>query len=275
MLKGWTLTDLHCDVCNTTPLMREPSALAANEGRVPIQFCALCDGGPTPSRGQSSRPISSAPTVEATSSSVRSTGERPGSGSRSTGGSSADEAASSISQLLLQGYSLLGSNCPLDSCRGIPLVGYPRKKDGSRDGRRMCVGCGGRWVDEGDLKGMTLVQEQSPPGPQSTSLEAQRGGAAKRQEEVAESPRSRKRRELYEEGERMVSLQQAKVESQVEAGVRGLDKGKSVAKYDDDGDDEMDIEEDIEQEGDRRAQPVESSTAVSYFARVTLPRVRA
>jgi hypothetical protein len=65
------------------------------------------------------------------------------------------------------------------------------------------------------------------------------------------------------------------VESQVEAGVGGLDKGKSVARYDDDGDDEMDNEEDIEQEGDGRAQPVESSTAVSYLARVTLPRVRA
>jgi Zn-finger nucleic acid-binding protein len=139
----------------------------------------------------------------------------------------------------------------------------------------MCVGCGGRWVDEGDLKGMTLVQEQSQPGPQSTRSEVERGGAAKRQEEVAESPRSRKRRELYEEGERMVLLQQAKVESQVEAGVGGLDKGKSVARYDDDGDDEMDNEEDIEQEGDGRAQPVESSTAVSYLARVTLPRVRA
>jgi hypothetical protein len=135
----------------------------------------------------------------------------------------------------------------------------------------MCVGCGGRWVDEGDLKGMTLVQEQFQSGPQSIGSAADRGGAAKRQEDVAESPRSRKRRELYEEGERMVSLQQAKVESQVEAGVRGLDKGKSVARYDDDGDDEMDIEEDIEQEGSGRAQPVDrGSTAVSQIARVTL-----
>jgi hypothetical protein len=65
-------------------------------------------------------------------------------------------------------------------------VGYPKKKDGSKDGRRMCVSCGGRWVDGNDLSGMKLVP---PAGSGSGSRsEAMLGG---------ESPRSKARREMY------------------------------------------------------------------------------
>jgi hypothetical protein len=81
----------------------------------------------------------------------------------------------------------LGDNCSNPSCRGIPLVGYPKKKDGTRDGRKMCVACGGRWVDGSDLKGMTLM---STPGPSSGSNGPGTMGGS-------ESPRSRARREMY------------------------------------------------------------------------------
>jgi hypothetical protein len=49
MLKGWTMTDLVCHHCRTTPLMREPTSEATAAGRSDaqrIQFCGRCDGSP-------------------------------------------------------------------------------------------------------------------------------------------------------------------------------------------------------------------------------------
>lgn len=49
MLKGWTLTDLVCSNCHTTPLMREPVGQARDAGRGEsqrIEFCGRCQGGP-------------------------------------------------------------------------------------------------------------------------------------------------------------------------------------------------------------------------------------
>jgi len=68
-------------------------------------------------------------------------------------------------------------------------VGYPKKKDGSKDGRRMCVSCGGRWVDGNDLSGMTLVPAANN-GSGSTAI----GGGEML---GGESPRSKARREMY------------------------------------------------------------------------------
>lgn len=48
MLKGWTLTDVHCQRCGTTPLMREPAREASAAGRSEasrIEFCVRCDNG--------------------------------------------------------------------------------------------------------------------------------------------------------------------------------------------------------------------------------------
>lgn len=173
MLKGWTLTDLCCDQCNATPLMREPAGIASAANRPRIQFCALCDGSPTGRATSSANPdttASSSSTLPQTEPTSKSTEKET-------------DPSESISTLLLQGYSLLGDNCTNPSCRGIPLVGYPRKKDGSKDGRRMCVACGGRWVDGNDLGGMKLMPDTS-----AGSVTAGGGG---------ESPRSRARREMY------------------------------------------------------------------------------
>ena len=177
MLKGWTLTDLHCDQCQTTPLMREPAASASSANRARIQFCALCDGSPA----------GRLPPAANTSGLSASSNSNPALAgpSTSTPKAAQPDPSESISTLLLQGYSLLGENCTNPQCRGIPLVGYPKKKDGSRDGRKMCVSCGGRWVDGNDLKGMTLM----PNGPSGA------GGMVT--EEGSESPRSKARREMY------------------------------------------------------------------------------
>ena len=123
---------------------------------------------------------------------------------KETGGpviNSHDDAAEKISGLLLQGYSLLGTNCPNASCRGIPLVGYP-KRDGKKDGRRLCVGCGSRWVDEGDMKGLKLVaapftSTEGGVGKGKGKSKADQHEMVIQESEEPESPRTRRRNELY------------------------------------------------------------------------------
>ncbi|WVF72627.1 hypothetical protein IAT40_007445 [Kwoniella sp. CBS 6097] len=242
MLKGWTLTDLHCSECRITPLMREPNAIAENANRERIQFCALCDGRP---EGRASASASASvnagaragsqhtstqaesgsaavPTttqdaaaeIEATFASSTATARNQSHAPQDAQASSsnaADDAANSISSLLLRGYSLLGENCPNPSCRGIPLVGYPRKADGSKDGRRMCVCCEGRWVDESAIvegEGMKVVQAEA--------------------EAEAESPRTKARRELYGLSSTGNSEKKETLKAEVgEAKVREKGKGKS------------------------------------------------
>lgn len=257
MLKGWTLTDLACDRCHTTPLMRQPAAEAQREGHAPIQFCASCDGGPTSTSTSDRRPSASAsessasvyetpeefppssdsppsPSPSAPSTiraSPPSTPRRaplrrtpptsPPSSHAASARGDPDAAADAISALLLRGYSLLSSTCPEPTCRGIPLVGFPRRKDGTRDPRRECVSCGKRWVDEKDLAASGLKPQTASLGSTSTTTPSASvmgtpravrtsGAAAAAAAAVAarpstpsdepESPRTRARRELYAQG---------------------------------------------------------------------------
>ncbi|KIR38308.1 hypothetical protein I307_02361 [Cryptococcus deuterogattii 99/473] len=178
---------LHCSECRTTPLMREPTAIAERDNRERIQFCALCDGRP---EGRVAAPILR-PVAEPTPSSATQsqTIKTPESHAYPKEAASEPDPSESISNLLLKGYSLLGENCPNPSCRGIPLVGYPRKVDGSKDGRKMCVSCEGRWVEESsvpvDWVRDAPITSTTEAAPSSESVQA------------GESPRSRKRRELY------------------------------------------------------------------------------
>ncbi|ORY35383.1 hypothetical protein BCR39DRAFT_591902 [Naematelia encephala] len=186
MLKGWTLTDLHCDTCRVTPLMREPAAVAQREGRTSIQFCALCDGSPA---GQSTTPLSPPSSSNQPSASVPAKHDPEPSSSYAA---TSEDPASQISSLLLKGYSLLGTNCPNSTCRGIPLVGFPRKADKTRDGRRMCVSCHGRWVEEGNMGGLKII---APP---RTKIEETRDDRSLLEaSEESRSPREKRRRELY------------------------------------------------------------------------------
>ncbi|WWC71731.1 uncharacterized protein I206_105689 [Kwoniella pini CBS 10737] len=161
MLKGWTLTDLHCDKCRVTPLMREPNAAATRESRDRIQFCALCDGRPETRISNSTRQL---PPPTQSSSMIVNNQEYE---EKETLNQS-DEAALSISDLLLKGYSLLGENCPNSNCKGIPLVGYPKKSNGMKDSRKLCVSCNSRWIDESSIEkeGMTIIN-QSQESPKS------------------------------------------------------------------------------------------------------------
>lgn len=187
MLKGWTLTDLHCDKCRVTPLMREPPAPAEREGRDRIQFCALCDGGPTP-RSAPPPPLSTI-TTSSTSSSyqprVRATPD-------------SEDSASKISSLLLKGYSLLGTNCPNATCRGIPLVGFPRNKDGTPNERRKCVECESTFAPSGKRGTLRVIQTARKNGrPSGQAVGGVIDEGADEVEVEGESPRTRRRRELY------------------------------------------------------------------------------
>ncbi|OCF76073.1 hypothetical protein I204_03371 [Kwoniella mangroviensis CBS 8886] len=244
MLKGWTLTDLHCSSCRVTPLMREPSAAAEREGRERIQFCALCDGRPegglptsSPSITQPQNPMASSSTSDNRPREEIQTREADKKSSQS------DEAALSISELLLKGYSLLGDNCPNPACKGIPLVGYPRKSDGSRDPRRMCVSCGSRWIDEKEIEreGMTVVKQR----------------------EQVESPRTKARNELYGldgKGKQKEQLQEVKVdkeefERQARESAQRLERGVG---------DEVEGEDvDMEEVGVRESQPTTMKSSLA------------
>lgn len=103
-------------------------------------------------------------------------------------------------------------------------MGYPKKKDGSKDGRKMCVSCHAAWIDEGDLGSMKVVEKRS-----------QREDTIEGEEEVGgESPRSRKRRELYATGQEIVDSR-LKQEEKVKA------KGKEVAAQEEEDDMDLDL----------------------------------
>lgn len=277
MLRGYTLTDLSCDSCGVTPLMREPASAASREDRSPIQFCALCDGRPenaTPGASTSTtneivldqnagshtvthEPLTATSSAHSTSRAGPSITDdippyiSPYDSTPSSGPSTsqADKAAGSISSLLLQGYSLLGDNCPNPICRGIPLVGYPKKKDGTKDGRRMCVSCGGAWVDQADLEGMNIVPPTSAAGRTGRSasriIDVPRQGGAEPPEVggVLESPRSKARRELYAQGERIVQETESKKKRANEPVVSSKKGKEVVASVRDDLEEEMDLDE--------------------------------
>lgn len=251
MLKGWTLTDMACDRCHTTPLMRQPLAEAQREGHAPIQFCASCDGGPigpstesfsnrrasnstseasqydTPSASTEPEVIPSfvsPPTTPRHSESQRTPPTSPPASHAASARGDPDAAADAISSLLLRGYSLLSSTCPEPTCRGIPLVGFPRRKDGAKDPRRECVSCGQRWVDEKDLANSGLRFQSASASASSDATSAigtptptparsapalapalstppsRVGALPNTPPDEGESPRTRARRELYAQG---------------------------------------------------------------------------
>lgn len=232
MLKGWTLTDQTCSRCHTTPLMRQPPAEAQREGHAPIQFCAACDGGPGVSAFSpgAATQLESAPSSELSppstpsrtrasfSVSETSPTSPPASHAATTVGDP-DAAADAISDLLLKGYALLSSTCPEPTCRGIPLVGFPRRRDGGKDPRRECVSCGQRWVDEKDLAAsglrMATSVSSAATSPVATPTPARSGAPLRpatpsESDDEPESPRTRARRELYDQGNTII---QARVDA--------------------------------------------------------------
>ncbi|KAH9853806.1 hypothetical protein C2E23DRAFT_867798 [Lenzites betulinus] len=187
MLKGWVLTDRICSKCGKVPMMRSPSA-----NPVSIQFCVNCDPRPGNTAGGSSshsaRPsmvpqTSSVPDVSSVSTVSYST-RMSRSSTPPTDVSSepdsphlapimdtaeslrrrqqSDTASAEIGRRMLNGWAMLGDECPNPNCYGIPLV-RPPKSQATIDPRKECVICGIVYIDEKDVVGRDrLVPVQDP-----------------------------------------------------------------------------------------------------------------
>jgi len=66
-----------------------------------------------------------------------------------------DRASSEIGKRLLQGWTMLGDECPNNSCYGVPLV-QPRTT-GATDHRKECVICGATYKTELDWAGREIL----------------------------------------------------------------------------------------------------------------------
>jgi uncharacterized Zn finger protein (UPF0148 family) len=173
MLKGWTLTDVHCPHCNTTPLMREPTRQAVAEGRTEsqkIEFCARCQGAPggvirasepprqvngmtnginghvsdSSDEEESDHEIDAEleaelasyvpPSYIPTAPAPTPSSFRTPQPSNDARRQQSDYAVDRIGSLLLQGYTLLSTLCSTPSCYAIPLVGHPRRRTPGESG---------------------------------------------------------------------------------------------------------------------------------------------
>jgi hypothetical protein len=105
--------------------------------------------------------------------------------------SQSDRASSLIGNLLLRGYSLLGENCPNVTCRGIPLVGHPKKRGETQTEKRECVICGSVY----DIDGELISRPSRPVESSTASTSTLTAGDATSNEA--------RRRALYDEGQRI------------------------------------------------------------------------
>ncbi|KAF8913825.1 hypothetical protein CPB84DRAFT_1757649 [Gymnopilus junonius] len=168
MLKGWVLTDQSCTTPGcTVPLVRSP------KGRTPITtICVRCNSRSSPAVELPANPVALSSDVSTESQHSRSStpptefSEIPDSPtfipleeseqSRRRRAQS-DQASSEIGKKLLQGWAMLGDECPNETCYGVPLV-RPPKAGGEKDPRKECVICGNIYVTEVDWAGReTLV----------------------------------------------------------------------------------------------------------------------
>ncbi|KAG7449274.1 uncharacterized protein BT62DRAFT_929247 [Guyanagaster necrorhizus] len=182
MLKGWVLTDRTCQNsgCNV-PLMRSPS------GRTPVvHYCASCDENPDtnlPLVSTTSSSSASSSASQATRISTPPTEISSGLGSPTfvlppeTGESrrrreQSDMASVELGKRLLQGWAMLGDECPNTQCFGVPLVRPP--KTAARDSNKECVICGSIYVTEIDWAGRErlVLLDFPPPQAEKTLTEA-------------------------------------------------------------------------------------------------------
>ncbi|KAK0468303.1 uncharacterized protein EV420DRAFT_1635554 [Desarmillaria tabescens] len=183
MLKGWVLTDRTCQNsgCNV-PLMRSPN------GQTPVvHYCASCDEKP----GTNLPPVSTTSSSSSMSSASQITHISTPPTEVSSGLSSptfvlppeteegrrrreqSDMASVELGKRLLQGWAMLGDECPNAQCFGVPLVRPP--KAAARDSNKECVVCGSVYVTETDWAGrerLVLLNSASPPQAEKNTTEA-------------------------------------------------------------------------------------------------------
>ncbi|PBL02492.1 hypothetical protein ARMGADRAFT_1005850 [Armillaria gallica] len=177
MLKGWVLTDRTCQNtgCNV-PLMRSPN------GQTPVvHYCASCDEKPgTPANLP---PVSTTSSSSSASSASQITRTSTPPTEVSSGLSSPifvlppeteesrrrreqlDMASAELGKRLLQGWAMLGDECPNVQCFGVPLVRPP--KTVTHDSNKECVVCGSVYMTEIDWAGREHLVLLDPAQPQT------------------------------------------------------------------------------------------------------------
>ncbi|KAF9452474.1 hypothetical protein P691DRAFT_756399 [Macrolepiota fuliginosa MF-IS2] len=184
MLKGWVLTNRPCpnNGCKI-PLLRSPA------GQAPVvHLCVNCDGSSDAPRQLRVPLLAEEPQVD-TSTSNSSTSHITRASTPATEVSEAeddlppfveteamrrrreqtDRASAEIGRRLLQGWTMLGDECPRDACYYVPLV-RPPKAGSEQNPKKECVLCGSIYTTEKDWAGREqLVQ---------VSAESSSGGAA-------------------------------------------------------------------------------------------------
>ncbi|KAF5363669.1 hypothetical protein D9756_000701 [Leucocoprinus leucothites] len=183
MLKGWVLTDRPCPTSGCRiPLLRSPA------GQDPVvNFCVNCDRGSDASRPTTTSgvPQADASTPPSTSSASHLT--RASTPATEVSDASddlplfveseetrrrrekTDRASAEIGRRLLQGWTMLGDECPRDECYYTPLVRPPRT-NGQTDPKKECVLCGSIYAAEKDWAGReTLVLVNAGPVPQTAT----------------------------------------------------------------------------------------------------------
>ncbi|KAJ3573863.1 hypothetical protein NP233_g2135 [Leucocoprinus birnbaumii] len=173
MLRGWVLTDRPCPTrgCRI-PLLRSPV------GQDPVvHLCVSCDESSNTSRPSPTAPADGAPPADAsTSNSTSSASHLTRASTPATEVSDVtddlppfveseetrrrrektDLASAEIGRRLLQGWTMLGDECPRDECYYVPLV-RPPKKAGEPDPKKECVLCGNFYTTERDQVGREIL----------------------------------------------------------------------------------------------------------------------
>ncbi|KAK0486905.1 hypothetical protein EDD18DRAFT_652728 [Armillaria luteobubalina] len=200
MLKGWVLTDRICQNtgCNV-PLMRSPN------GQTPVvHYCASCDEKPRSTRivfntfmyryltfpaPANLPPVSTTSSSSSTSSASQITRISTPPTEISSGLSSpifvlppeteesrrrreqSDMASAELGKRLLQGWAMLGDECPNVQCFGVPLVRPP--KTATHDFNKECVVCGSVYITETDWAGRERLVLFDPAHPQTEKTAAE------------------------------------------------------------------------------------------------------
>lgn len=168
MLKGWVLTDQSCPTPGcVVPLMRSP------KGRTPITtFCASCETQPqniepaspsNPSSESYASRTSTPPTEISEAPSSPIFAPPPETAETRRRREQSDRASSEIGKKLLNGWAMLGEECPNVTCYGIPLVRPPKSGIDKNPGKQ-CVICGNMYttvIDSTGRETLTLVNVPS------------------------------------------------------------------------------------------------------------------
>ncbi|KAG2013742.1 hypothetical protein CC2G_010621 [Coprinopsis cinerea AmutBmut pab1-1] len=188
MLKGWVLTDKSCSVC-ATPLMRSPRAAATE-----VWFCAKCDGGP-PGSALNAKSKSAAQPSSFTSGTSTTTSSRQSSTDESDTPSTpptemsnlseefilppeteesrrrreqSDRASAELGRRLLQGWAMLGEECPNSTCYGVPLMRPPNQGE-EMSPNKECVICCNVYITETGPGGERLILLNPPKNETASS----------------------------------------------------------------------------------------------------------